>query len=134
MKQMMITSFEQIRLKRLLAKIDFSYGHHYQTCGLRLARLYGIKFVYFMFTYHWYLPGMVAKRSQTEIFKNSSSEESCLDPGSNPALDYNVNGLELEIICCYSNSSTPDDLWSLTISATGKMVKKINGESFLSPF
>ena len=45
------------------------------------------------------LPAVVAKQSKAAVFKNSSSEDSCLDPGLNPMLDYNIDRSELEISC-----------------------------------
>ena len=34
---------------------------------------------------------MVAEQSKTAVFTNSSSEESHLDPGLNPAHDYDID-------------------------------------------
>ena len=49
----------------------------------------------------------MAKWSKTAVFTNSSSEESCFDPGSNLPWDYDINCSKLEIISHYSNRRAP---------------------------
>ena len=90
--------------------------------------------LYFLhhFHYHWWSPHYNFFRDEGNLkiqlwwfgrleqwLWNLQRQQSCWDPGLNPARDYNIHCSKLERISCYSFSMAPGNLWPLTLSNRG---------------